>query len=310
MNYFRNLSAGAAMCLAIAGSVGTAQAEELRIGTASLGGAFYPVGQAAANLVTKYADDYTMVPVVTQGATENPRLIASGEVDIAIGNANSSYFAYKGTDPYSEPLDIRSVGTLHDSALHIVTLAGSDVKSIADLKGKRVAVGPAGGGTLPILNDVLTSHGLGFDDITPSFLSYADGFSQLSDGSVDASVALSGFPAGAVIQTNTTNDIAFIDIGAEKLAEIKAEYPYYSIVDVPADAYGTETALTMLGVKNILITSADADEEKIYALTKAIYGHLEEFAAENANAKRIVAKDAYDIAVPLHPGAKRFFDEN
>ena len=137
MNYFRNLSAGAAICLAIAGSVGTAQAEELRIGTASLGGAFYPVGQAAANLVTKYADDYTMVPVVTQGATENPRLIASGEVDIAIGNANSSYFAYKGTDPYSEPLDIRSVGTLHDSALHIVTLAGSDR---LDLPAEELAV--------------------------------------------------------------------------------------------------------------------------------------------------------------------------
>jgi TRAP transporter TAXI family solute receptor len=198
---------------------------------------------------------------------------------------------------------------LHNSVLHIVTLAGSDITSIADLKGKRAAVGPAGGGTLNLLADVLEVNGLSFGDITPSFVSYADGFSQLSDGAVDVSIALSGYPAGAVIQTSTTADIAFVDIGAEGLAAIVAEHPYYSIVEVPAEAYGTDAPLTLLGTKNILITSADADEEMVYQVTRAIYAHLDEFAAENANALQIVAADAYDIAVPLHPGAKRFFDE-
>lgn len=295
--------------LALAVSAFAAQAEELRIGTASLGGAFYPVGQAVANLVNKHAPDYTMVPVVTAGGTENPRLIASGEVDIAIGNANTSFFASQGRAPYQDVIDIASIGTLHNSILHIVTLDGSDITSVADLKGKRVAVGPAGGGTLNLLNDVLSVYGLSFGDITPSFLSYADGFSQLSDGSVDASIALSGFPAGAVIQTSTTTDIAFVDLGTEKLDEIIEQFPYYSIVTVPADAYGTDSDLRVLGTKNILITQADADEDKVYQITAAIYGNLEEFAAENANARQIVASDAYDIAVPLHPGAKRFFDE-
>ncbi|WP_371155817.1 TAXI family TRAP transporter solute-binding subunit [Jannaschia sp. 2305UL9-9] len=301
----RMMLAGIAMAVSAFG----AQAEELRIGTASLGGAFYPVGQAAANLVNKHAPDYTMVPVVTAGGTENPRLIGNGEVDIAIGNANTSFFASQGMPPYQDNIDIASIGTLHSSILHIVTLDGSDVTSISDLKGKRVAVGPAGGGTLNLLNDVLSVHGLSFGDITPSFLSYADGFSQLSDGAVDASIALSGFPAGAVIQTSTTTDIAFVDIGREKLDEIIDQFPYYSIVEVPAEAYGTDGPLTVLGTKNILITQADADEDKIYQITKAIYGNLEEFATENANARQIVASEAYDIAVPLHPGAKRFFDE-
>lgn len=305
----KKFTQGLSACIIIASSAVAAQAEELRIGTASLGGAFYPVGQAISNLVNKHAEDYTMVPVVTQGGTENPRLVGSGEVDIAIGNANTSFFAHEGMEPYKEPIDIRSIGTLHNSVLHIVTLAGSDVKTIEDLKGKRVAVGPAGGGTLNLLNDVLVTHGLSFGDITPSFLSYSDGFSQLSDGSVDASVALSGYPAGAVIQTSTTTDIAFVDIGTEKLTEIVEQFPYYSIVEVPADAYGTDGPLSLLGTKNILITSATADDDKVYALTKAIYGNLEEFAAENANARQIVAEDAYKIAVPLHPGAKRYFDE-
>lgn len=305
---FKIIARGLSLSVMLAASPLAAQ-EELRMGTASLGGAFYPVGQAAANLVNKYAEGYTMVPVVTAGGTENPRLIGNGEVDFAIGNANTSFFASQGKAPYAEPIAIASIGTLHNSVLHIVTLAGSDITSVADLKGKRVAVGPAGGGTLNLLGDVMVINGLGFGDITPSFVSYSDGFSQLSDGAVDAAVALSGFPAGAVIQTSTTADIAFVDIGAEGLQEIIAKHPYYSIVEVPAEAYGTDGPLTVLGTKNILITQADADEEKVYQVTKAIYGHLDEFAAENANAAQIVAEDAYGIAVPLHPGAKRFFDE-
>jgi TRAP transporter TAXI family solute receptor len=305
---FKKITCGAVLGLALASSPLTAQ-EELRMGTASLGGAFYPVGQAASNLVNKYAEGFTMVPVVTAGGTENPRLIGNGEVDFAIGNANTSYFASKGEDPYADPIAIASIGTLHNSVLHIVTLAGSDISSVADLKGKRIAVGPAGGGTLNLLADVMALNGVSFGDITPSFVSYSDGFSQLSDGAVDVAVALSGDPAGAVIQTSTTADIAFLNIGADGLAEIIKEHPYYSIVEVPAEAYGTDAPLTMLGTKNILITQADADEEKVYQVTKAIYDHLDEFAAENANALQIVADDAYDIAVPLHPGAKRYFDE-
>lgn len=305
---FKSFARGVSLGMMLMATPLVAQ-EELRIGTASLGGAFYPMGQAAANLVNKYAEGYSMVPVVTAGGTENPRLIGSGEVDFAIGNANTSFFAFEGKDPYADPIAIASIGTLHNSVLHIVTLAGSDITSIAGLKGKRVAVGPAGGGTLNLLGDVMEINGLSFGDITPSFVSYADGFSQLSDGSVDAAVALSGYPAGAVIQTSTTADIAFVDIGAEGLAEIIAKHPYYSIVEVPAEAYGTDGPLTMLGTKNILITQADADEEKVYQVTKAIYANLDEFAAENANAAQIVAEDAYGIAVPLHPGAKRYFDE-
>jgi TRAP transporter TAXI family solute receptor len=109
--------------------------------------------------------------------------------------------------------------------------------SVADLKGKCVAVGPAGGDTLNLLSDVMELIGVSVGDITPSFVSHSDGFSQLSGGAVDAAVALSGYPAGAVIQTSTTAGIAFVDIGAECLAEIVKEHPYYFIVEVPAKAY-------------------------------------------------------------------------
>ena len=309
MRPIKSFATGAAMCLAVFGGTLPAAAEELRIGTASLGGAFYPVGQAISNLVNKHADGLTMVPVVTQGGTENPRLIASGEVDVAIGNANTSFYAYKGQPPYADAIDLRALGTLHSSILHIATLAGSDIASIPDLKGKRVAVGPAGGGTINLLRNVLEAHDMEFSDIEPSFLSYSDGFSQLADGSVDASIALAGYPTAAVIQTSTTNDLAFVPIAPDAMERILAEHPYYSAIDVPAGTYSVEIEGQVLGTRNILIVSAGMSDERAHALTSAIYGNLEEFAAENANAKQIVPEDALGIAVPLHPGAKKFFDE-
>ncbi|MSU88614.1 TAXI family TRAP transporter solute-binding subunit [Rhodobacteraceae bacterium 2CG4] len=309
MGPIKRIAAGAAVCLTVLGTALPAAAEELRIGTASLGGAFYPVGQAISNLVNKHADGLTMVPVVTQGGTENPRLIGNGEVDVAIGNANTSFYAFKGQEPYADAIDLRALGTLHSSILHIATLAGSDIQSIPDLKGKRVAVGPAGGGTINLLRNVLEAYDMEFSDIEPSFLSYSDGFSQLADGSVDASIALAGYPTAAVIQTSTTNDLAFVPIDADAMKRILEAHSYYSAIDVPEGTYASEIEGQALGTRNILIVRADMSDERAYALTAAVYGNLEEFGAENAIAKQIVAEDAYGIAVPLHPGAKKFFDE-
>ena len=157
--------------------------EELRVGTASLGGAYYPMGQAISNMVIEHADGYTMLPVVTGGGAENPRLVDAGEVEFAIAPASLGYLAHQGAGPYPDALPIAAVGTLHSSILHMVTLPGSGITSIEDLEGRRVAVGPAGGGTISLMRNLFAIHDMAMEDITPSFLSYADGFSQLADGS-------------------------------------------------------------------------------------------------------------------------------
>lgn len=304
-------SSALAAAIAVGGLIATpAHAQdELRIGTASLGGAFYPVGQGISNLVTAYVPGVSMVPVVTHGAVENPRLVASGEVDIGITNANLLYLASKGEKPYPKALDVVPLGALHPSILHIVTLDGSPIKSFADLKGKRLAVGPAGGGTLSFLQRLLEAYGMSMGDITPSFLSYADGFSQLGDGNVDAALALSGYPTSAVMQTQATNKLKFVKIDDAKMAEMLKKYPYYSKVTLPKSVYGLDEDAVVLAVNNVLIAPKSMSNDRAYAITKAIYGHLDEFAKENANAKQINPKDSLSLAVPLHPGAQRYFDE-
>lgn len=286
----------------------TAQ-EELRIGTASLGGAYYPMGQALANSINNFADGYTMLPIVTGGGGENPRLLESGEVDVAIVPASLAFFAREGQAPYQQSLDIMAIGTLHASIMHMVTLPGSGIETIEDLRGRTVAVGPAGGGTLNVLNDLFAFYGMSMDDITPSFLSYADGFSQLADGNVDASFALAGFPTSAVTQASATNTLDFIELSSERMTGFREAYPYYSEIIVPADVYGTDSPISVIGSANVLVASAEMDDELAFTLAQAIYDNMDALIAENALATDIVPERSFDLPIPLHPGAERYFQE-
>jgi TRAP transporter TAXI family solute receptor len=300
-----------ATALGLALGANASIAQELRIGTASQGGAFYPVGQAISTLVGNYADGLTMVPVVTQGSVQNPRLVNNGEVDVAITNNNLSVLANKGVGPYekSGAMNLRALGSLHFSVLHMMTLADSDIASIDDLKGKRIAVGPAGGGTIPFLGQVLGLHGLTMDDITPSFLSYADGFSQLADGNVDAAFALSGYPAGAVMQAQANKKLKFIPLGDETMATALEKYTNYNKVVIPADVYNTDGDGELLGVNNMLIVDAGMSDDVAFKIVSAIYDNMEEFRTENAHARQIEPERTLGLKIPLHPGAEMYFNK-
>lgn len=313
MNIFKtNKKVTIALALASIFSINSSvNAEELRIGTASQGGAFYPVGQAVSTLVTNHAEGLEMVPVVTQGSVQNPKLVHSGEVDIGITNNNLAVLANKGIAAYKKngPMDLRGIGALHFSVLHMITLADSDIKTVADLKGKKIALGPAGGGTIPFTKQVLGLHDLELGDITPSFLSYADGFSQLSDGNVDAAFALSGYPASAVMQARVNKELKFIQLAPGMMDEALVQYPNYNKITVAKDVYDMKEDGTALGVNNILFVRADMNDDKAYQITKAIYSNIDEFREINAHAKQINVENSKSLKIPLHPGAERYFNQ-
>jgi len=288
---------------------GAAQAEELRMGTASVGGAFYPMGQSISNLVNKYAGDgISMVPIVTGGSVQNPRLIGTNEVEIAITNNNLAVLAIKGKGPYkSGAIGLSAIAALHPSVLHMIVMGDSDIETFEDLKGKRVAIGPAGGGTLGFLNFLLPLHDMTLDDFTPGFLSYSDGFSQLTDGNVDAAFALSGYPAGAVMQASAGNALKFISFSDGMLEQALAKNSAFAAVDVPADVYGTPDAGQLMGVNNMLVVPSSMDADTAERITAAIFDHLDELKSENANARQMDLAMTLNLAIPLHEGAARYF---
>jgi TRAP transporter TAXI family solute receptor len=282
--------------------------EEYRLGTAALGGAYFPMGQAIANVVTQHTPGISMVPIVTRGAIENPRLVSRGDLELALTNADLAYFAYQGRPPYQAKLDIAAAGALHPSVLHLVTSASTGLKNFAELRGKQVAVGPAGGPTVSLTETLLAAHGMSLDDIVPSFLSYSDGFSQLSDGNVDAAFALAGYPAAAVLQAGATDDLVFLELAPEIVERVVTENPYYTLARIPAAIYETGSDITALAVDNVLIINANEDPDTAFAIVSAIYGNLEELRSSVAVARQIDPAHSLDLAIPLHPGARRYFE--
>ncbi len=297
-----------AACLIVACAPATDQTE-LQLGAATLGGAYFPIGQGISNLVTEHAENLTMVPIVTRGAVENPRLVALGDVEIGMTNADLAYFAYNGETPYEEAQSIMGAGALHPSVLHLVTLADANLNSITDLRGRRVALGPAGGTTFAYATLLLEAYDMTLDDIVPSFLSYSDGFSQLGDGNVDSAFMLAGVPAAAVLQTRATQELSFITIEPEVFADIIRENPYYYTVTIESDVYDTGQDHTVLAVDNMLVVSAEQSPDTVFSIVNAVYGNLDQFRSTNAIARQINPEQSLRSPIPLHPGAARYFEQ-
>ncbi len=291
------------------GACGRPAFEEYRLGTAALGGAYYPLGQGIANLVTQHAPGIAMVPIVTRGAIENPRLVSGGDLELGITNADLAFFAYEGRPPYTDRFEILAAGALHPSVLHLITSTNTGLESFVELRGRRIAVGPAGGTTFFLTQMLLGAHGMTIDDVIVSFLSYSDGFSQLSDGNVDAAFALAGYPAAAVLQAGATQDLRFLRIESDIAETIVTENPYYSIVNVPADVYDTDEDGIAFAVDNVLIVNANIDADSVYDVVAAVYDHLPELQRANAVARQIDPARSTALAIPLHEGARRYFEE-
>jgi uncharacterized protein len=286
------------------------QKKAMTLATATIGGAYYPMGQAMSSIINRYVTDISVTPEVTNGAVENPRLVGDGNTDFGITNANTAYFAFNGQKPYNKKIEnLAAIGNLHPSVFQIVVLNRSNIKSFADLKGKKVAVGPAGGGTLPILQSIFEEYGMKMDDIQANYLPYSDGFTQLTDNNLDAAVALGGYPMAAVMEAGTTQRVRLIVLEGGRFDSLLKKYPYYTKIVVPKDVYKQERDIPCVGINNIFITKKTLDAKVVYDVSKAIYTHLDELIAAFDTAKQIDRQSLSQTPIPLHPGAKKYFDE-
>lgn len=285
--------------------------QQLTIGTASSGGAFYVVGTGLAEVITSAVGALNVTAEITGGSAENVRLVGTGESDMGISNANDVYFGYTGTEGFNQAYDLKVISSLHSSVLHIVTLGNTGVTGIEDLKGRKVAVGPAGGGSIYPMKLILEAYGLDFDkDITASYLSYDDGIEQLKDGQVDAALVMAGQNASSVQSLQATDKVVLLSVDQDKAADICKACPFYYGSTVEASVYDTDGDAYVLACRNLLYCSGDMDEDTVYAMTRAICENLDSLKEYHASLKGLTLEQMADTAgVPMHPGAERYFKE-
>ena len=305
-----------ALLLVVTGCASKPAAEQppkqtlISIGAGPTGGAYYPIAGGVADLINKNLPQYMAKVEITGGAQENCSLVADGKTEIAITNANLAYFATQGTAPYTKKHTLSTLGNLHASIAHIVVRADSNIRTIADFKGKSVGVGTAGAGANQMFKDLLTVYGLSIDDIKPSYLPYDQSHELLKDGRLDGSIVLSGFPAASINELAITKDIRFIGVEPNKIAEFEKMFPYYKVIALPEGIKNKNTEQVMApSVFNILVVNSAISEAEAYNFTKSVFDNLDSLSTYHAAAKGIDLKNGTKVPIDMHPGALKYFKE-
>ncbi len=283
----------------------------MSLATASLGGTYYIIGAGISEVINKNVPGIQVNAVVSQGSTGNPMLVDSKEAELGITNYYSGMIALQGEEPYKSKLKIAGICKLQYSIIQLTTMADNKkINTIADLKGKKVAVGPAAGGGVLILKSILPYWGIKYDDMVPSYISYAEGSEAMKDGKVDVNAPHGAPPLEAVTSLTVQNNVKIISMEKDKLDAINKDFPYYEAAVVPAGTYkGIDQDVTSVGIQDILVINSDTSEEDAYQITKAIYEQLEGLKKIHPSIKDLSFDNYRDSLVPLHPGALRFYKE-
>ena len=284
------------------------------IGTAPGGGAFSAVGNAMANTLDANPSDnnWEVTAQGTKGTLENIRKLDSGEIEFGMANAAVTYFATRGEGAWKKSYKVNAVATMAPNVGVFVTTEGSGIKKIADLKGKRVVVGPAGAGFEYFLKPLLAVHGVQYEDMDVISGNYLEAVELIGDGKADAAFMGGAIPIPAVSSLSATQDVVFIQFDEDAPEKLMAQHPFYFPVTIPAAKY-SDLEEDMLGINvgnMMLITHADMDEELVYQVTKGIYENREAIADQHPAGRALAAKNIVrDTGIEFHPGSIRFFKE-
>ena len=300
--------------LAAMKSAPAANRQFLSVGTAPPGGAFFVVGSAIAQVVSENQADrgWIVSAEATKGTQENIRRLSKGELEFALANAAISYFAVRGEGAWQQKHAIQTVMTLAPNVALFITPKRSGVKQIANLKGKRVVVGPAGAGFEYFLKPILAAHGVTYDDFTPLHNTQSGAVDMLADGSAAAAFLGGAVPTASILQACASQDIHFIPYEAAAKQRLFDDYPFFNAATIPAATYRNQNE-PFKGV-NVgamhLITRAAVDDETVYDFTKILYEHQADVAEIHPAGKAINPKNVVKhTGTPFHPGAIRYYKD-
>ena len=284
----------------------------LSMGTAPIGGAFQPVGDALSQMLNHNKGDnhWKVQAKGTKGSQENIRRLSKGELQLAISNSAITYFAVRGEGGWEQKYDVRAIVTIAPNVAMFITKQDSGIKKISDLKGNRVVCGPAGAGFDMFIKPILNEHGVMFDEIDKLNDTQSGAVDKLADGNADAAFLGGAVPTGSIQQACSQHDIYFVPFDEETKTQLVSKYPFFQPITIPADKYAdlTEDYLGLNVGSMHLITSADQDEKLVYQITKTIWENRK--SIKHPAAKFINEKNAArDTGTEFHPGAKRFYLE-
>jgi uncharacterized protein len=219
--------------------------------------------------------------------------------------------ALTGAAPFNKPhKNVCNVATLYPQFFQVLVPADSPISSVKDLKGKPITTQPRGNTAEIITQHILKVHGLGYNDLKVSFVSYTDSVEQMKDGHAQAFTLGTTIPSGAVMDLASSRDVKLLDL-SDSIDAMRKINPGYTLVTVPAGTYPKQTKdVKVIGYATHIVAACSLSPDHVYAMTKAMAQNVASMAATNKAMEKLTPKDmAEDIGVPFHPGAARFYKE-
>ena len=305
----------AAAAVLLAGCNGTSDVEGkkfLNIGTGGTAGTYYPIGGAIAEVLNKEIPGMSASAQSTGASVANINMLGDGEIDLATVQNDIAYYAAHGTEMFKDKKvdGLQGIASLYPETCQFVTLKSSGIKSLAELKGKRVAVGAVGSGVEANVRQILAAYGVTYNDIDAQYLSFAEGASALKDGNVDVAVLTAGYPTASVQDIASQNPVRLLPVEEKIADDLIAQYPFYTKTVIPAGTYaGFDEEVSSVAVMAMLAAGPTVNADLGYSVTKAIFGNLDRLQAAHAVGKQITKDTAKaGMSLPMNAGAERYFD--
>ena len=310
------ISALAVSAAVIAGVAFAQQGLNIAIATGGTGGVYYPLGGGMANVLSKHVPGMQASARVTGGSVDNLKLIGSQQSEVALVMVDAALDALKGEDKFKgSPVDVRTLMVLYPNRMHVVTIDGTGIEKMADLKGKRVSTGSPGSATEVMAFRVIEAAGLDKDkDMKRERLGVAESVNALKDRKIDAFFWVGGLPTAAVTDLGATPNVKIKMIDhADTVEKMNKKYDnLYTTGVIPAKTYpGQDKDNPIAVVQNILVANAKMSDNVAYDIVKTFIEKRDELVAVHAEAESIKLENQSpkNSPIPWHPGAVKYFSD-
>lgn len=300
-------------------STGTAAAPvadnklETRFATIATGGASGPYNIIATTMGEIFNKTYGVnSKTQTTGASvENVNLMAQNKVELAFLMSDVLSDALAGEGSFQAPVtNVQQIAALYPNYVQIVTSKKSGIKTLEDLRGKRVAVGAQNSGVEVNARNLLNGHDIAYGDLRVDYLGYAEAADALKAGKLDAAFLTSGLPNASLLELEQSFDLQMVSIKPENIARIAEDKSYFVSLEIPAGTYGNDEPVATAAIMNALAVRSDLSQEDVYKLTKTFFESLPQLRNSHQAMNDVSVETAQQgLVAPLHPGAQQYYDE-
>lgn len=286
----------------------------ITIAAGSANDVYYPLGSALVAVFNKAAAGLNASMQNNVGAADTPlTLLTAGKANLAFVPGDTAYYAMNGMEMFKgkPALNMQALTSLYVESVQVLVLDQTAVRSVADLKGKRVAVGTAGSSSEANARQILGIYGITYNDVRVQYLPAAEAVNALKSGAVDAVFMTAEAPSSIIAALAGQVKIRLLPIAADKAELLIGQYPFYSKNIVPARSYANvDRDMETVAIPMLLAATERMDEEAGYKIVKTMYDNMETLqAAHPAGLNWDKNKALAGVAIPINPGTEKFFQE-